>query len=512
MLFETKNRRLYVIEATHAELDWFKNKLEFKKEFNKVIEIEKLWFEDWIGGGIYTFEGLFEPLKLATRRFKLEHKNPTKIVVEPIRIDPQILEGKTLFDFQCGAIRKSVIIKKGIIQLPTGGGKTLVALGLIRHLLQTNKIKNGLVLVPSIVLAEQFVTRALQCGFNSDEIGIVHGYKKEFGKPITVGVSNSIHKGLESDKPEILSLFENCDFFAADEFHHGRANTWIKIVTACANTKYLIGFTATPFHNDDVLKDAGDALVQGITGGPIFKISHNYLRNVDLGDGTIGLIAKPIIHFIKNGSGKMSSAKQQYNKVYQRYVVDDKTRNDKIIKQVKQFHRFKFPVLVLLQRKEHAIRLMNMLGEQDSICVFGNNSGVIFDEYQNIQDVTVDYSQFATDFQSGLYNTVFASQVFDEGVDLPEIGAVINAGAGKSRIKINQRTGRGMRAKRVGVNEVYVVDFCDRGHVFLFAQYKARKKLYEEMESEIVNDENIMWMRMKKNHDLIQGAKNVNPT
>lgn len=503
MQFEIKNRRLYVIEATHAELDWFKNKLEFKKEFNNVIEIERLWFEDWTGGGIYTFEGLFEPLKAATRRFTLTLKNPPQIIVTPIRIDPNILAGKTLFDFQCGSIRKAVIIKKGIIKLPTGGGKTLVALGLIRYLLQNGLIKKGLVLVPSIVLAEQFVVRALQCGFSSDEIGIVHGYKKEFGKTITVGVSNSIHKGLENDKPEILSLFEQCDFFAADEFHHGRAKTWIKIVTACANAKYLIGFTATPFHHDDVLKDAGDALVQGITGGPIFSISHQYLRNVKLDDGTIGLIAKPIVHFIKCG-GRMATYRAHYNKIYQRFIVDDKSRNDKIIKQIRQFHRFGFPVLVLLQRKEHAVRLFNQLGVKNSMCVFGNNSGVIFDEFMNVQDVSVNYTQFSDDFENGMYNTVFASQVFDEGVDLPSIGALINAGAGKSRIKINQRTGRGLRAKHRGPNQVYVVDFMDRGHVYLFAQYKARKKLYEDMQAEIINDDAMFWLKQKEHFEIIQ--------
>ena len=409
-----EGQRLYLVSYTERELDWFKRKLSFEKQWGKTIDVAELYFVDQ--KGYYTFTGLLEPLRNSTKMHQINVINPPQFEFQNHDVKNDLLEGVSLFDFQVGAIKKALIVKKGIIQLPTGGGKSEVLLALLRFLLDRGIIENALVLVPSVVLAEQLFNRAIKRGFSSEEIGVVHGFRKDYGCNITIAVSNSIHKGIEKDDPKVTAILEKCDFFAADEFHHGRSDTWMKILTACANAKYIIGFTATPFHNDDVLKDAGDALVQGITGGPLFKISHSYLRNLVLPDGTVGLTALPIIHFVKL-PGKMAVRNYGWHKIYNQHVVDDKIRNEKIVKFIQLFKRFRFPVLILLQRKEHAEKLMLMLNDRSAICVFGNQKGMQFDEYGMIQDVGIDYTQFTKDFEAGVYDVCFASQVFDEGFD-----------------------------------------------------------------------------------------------
>ena len=71
------------------------------------------------------------------------------------------------------------------------------------------------------------------------------------------------------------------------------------------------------------------------------------------------------------------------------------------------------------------------------------------------------------------------------------------AGGGKSRIKNLQRIGRGLRRKE-GLNEVYIIDFDDKTHVYLASQSKKRKILYQEdIEATIIEDEDEFLNRVK---------------
>ena len=51
---------------------------------------------------------------------------------------------------------------------------------------------------------------------------------------------------------------------------------------------------------------------------------------------------------------------------------------------------------------------------------------------------------------AGELDCVIGTTVFDEGIDVPEIGALTLAAAGKSEIKFFQRIGRGLRRKTDG--------------------------------------------------------------
>jgi superfamily II DNA or RNA helicase len=105
-----------------------------------------------------------------------------------------------------------------------------------------------------------------------------------------------------------------------------------------------------------------------------------------------------------------------------------------------------------------------------------------------MEEYFLDYNEFRESFANGEYKLVIASQVMDEGMDIPSIGAVIMGGGGKSRIKLTQRLGRGLRRKTTGLNRVYIVDFMDRTHVFLNAHSKKRKKFYEDAGALMIAD------------------------
>jgi len=76
------------------------------------------------------------------------------------------------------------------------------------------------------------------------------------------------------------------------------------------------------------------------------------------------------------------------------------------------------------------------------------------------------------------YGCVIASTIFEEGIDVPSISALVVACGGKSSIKTIQRVGRGMRPGKD--KKLYVVDFYDDFNRYLRRHSEKRIQLYEE--------------------------------
>jgi superfamily II DNA or RNA helicase len=70
-----------------------------------------------------------------------------------------------------------------------------------------------------------------------------------------------------------------------------------------------------------------------------------------------------------------------------------------------------------------------------------------------------------------------ASKIFDQGVDIPELDALILAGSGKSSGRALQRIGRVIRLSK-GKEKAVVVDFFDNCK-YLKDHSESRIKIYE---------------------------------
>ena len=80
------------------------------------------------------------------------------------------------------------------------------------------------------------------------------------------------------------------------------------------------------------------------------------------------------------------------------------------------------------------------------------------------------------EFKKGELDVLISSAILDEGIDMPDVDAIIVASGGNSPIKALQRVGRGLRKGRTG--EVTVVDFGDAGHPMLLKHSLARMQSY----------------------------------
>jgi len=139
-----------------------------------------------------------------------------------------------LRDYQKEAIEKWKLRgQKGILVLPTGTGKTYIALAVIKEELDQNgKIA---VIVPTIVLAHQWQQKIYQ--YIGVKPALYYTHEKGLGR-ITIFVVNSAYLNIQ--------LLQYFSLVVVDEIHHLSAPTWRKIVDVIKDNKKILGLTATP--------------------------------------------------------------------------------------------------------------------------------------------------------------------------------------------------------------------------------------------------------------------------
>lgn len=488
MKVKIKGKHLWFVEYSNSEFRKLEKLLtwedQYAKNQGKTIT-ETLLFKDDKTELYFTFFGLAELLKEEFNEWIIL-SNDRNDEVQNLKVDENVLENISLRDYQVMAVRKAVNLKLGIIEIPTGGGKTEVALGITRVLLKEKKIKKALIITPSVPICKQFKDRSLRRGFTSKDVGCFHGKEKDYHKPIVFAVINSLAIGIKEGNEDIIRLVKEADLIIMDEAHHGRSNSFLR-VAYMSESEYLIGMSGTPFKDRKrILNDVGDCIIYGLIGRVILKISQKVLVEK-------GYIADTVI-FMKPVKGGFKKYKSRYNVIYKREITDHDIRNKYIVDYVNTFSQNGLSVLVSVNIKNHAVDLMKLLRKHypnnRSICIFGGSEAQVYNHSGIIEDYKVNQEAFFSDFENGMYDVIFATQVMDEGVDLPSVGALIFGGGGRSLRQVRQRLGRGVRSKRTGNNEVFILDFFDYGHIYMYHHSRKRLAIYlDEVESDVVERE-----------------------
>ena len=295
----------------------------------------------------------------------------------------------------------------GILSIPTGGGKTRVALQYMK-----NVPVPTLVLVPTLDLVSQ--------------------WEKQVPEFAHVKTYQSIKK------KDYLAQFKAVIF---DECHHVAAKTLYRIgINLSANTS-VFGLSATP-----LLRDDDNLKVQAVLGQIIYKVSNAELTRQ-------GYLAKCKIHMIDTLQPYDAPLHLSYAGVYEAYIISNQERNETIKDLVKTLTG---RTLILVNRIFHGVMLNALIPE--SIFLSGQSSK----ELRDNPDADV----------------IIATQIYDEGVDMPDLNNLIVAGGGKSQIKTIQRVGRTLRphADKPHAN---VYDFYDKTK-WLDKHSRERKKVYDD--------------------------------
>ena len=167
-----------------------------------------------------------------------------------------------------------------------------------------------------------------------------------------------------------------------------------------------------------------------------------------------GYLTEPFVATVDPGFVELPN-EDEYSKYIDSYrdgIVEHDRRN-RLIAEIAQgtADLWGVPTLILVQWAMHGRNIRMALRSAGVKCEFvcGTDST---DKRLAVMEALRD----------GRLNCAISTTIFDEGVNIPEIGALILAGGGKARHKVVQRIGRGLRVVP-GKDYLAVVDFWD-GH------------------------------------------------
>lgn len=161
-----------------------------------------------------------------------------------------------------GSFRKGN--KNVMLQLPTGGGKTIVTAKICKDGYQNGR--RVLVLAHREELVKQAAAKIEQA-IGSPVVGIIKsGIVPDYNLPVQVASVQTIVKR--------LAAIDNFHLIICDEAHHSTANTYRAIYDRFHAAK-LLGVTATPIRlNGKGFKDLFDDLVTSLTTQQLIEMGH----------------------------------------------------------------------------------------------------------------------------------------------------------------------------------------------------------------------------------------------
>jgi superfamily II DNA or RNA helicase len=366
---------------------------------------------------------------------KKADEDGVEIVVNDVRTEPPPPNPiRTQLDvsvpryYQIEAAKAALNARNGVIELPTGSGKTLTAV-MIADALRDMPV---LYAVGDGVLADSMRT----------------AYARETGRPVSSDLSKgsfvvvtlqSLYAQLRKSPKVVIKVLKRFRALLIDEAHGVPANTFYK-VCAAVPAYYRIGLSATPFDRSD----NRTSQIIALFGGLIYRKTEGELA-------AEGYLPTADIRMVRYT--QPSAFVGRYASAYELQVVVDPGRNALIAAMVERAAK---PCLVLYSSLDHGPDLAH------AIFARGIESKVV-DSKANV----AQRKDVIKRLNDGRLSVVIASRIFSVGVDVPELRSVVIAGAGKSVIQTVQRVGRGMRITGTKRSfEVWdVLDWTDNLHL-----------------------------------------------
>jgi len=295
------------------------------------------------------------------------------------------------------------------------------------------------------------------CDIKQVTVATVWSAAAAFNQKVKYIDSNSkvdnARKNKKLDKARVRKMVNDAELIVIDECQFSASATISFLSRQSKAARYRFSLSGTPW------RDTGDDILIEAVGGPkFFKIDATSLIEK-------GWLVRPTIHFVP--VSKKFYPDTKYPQVYNQYIVDNPERNKKIIDAAKKLIEKKRKILILVLKRNHGKNLLKMLEEEGirASSLDGNNK-------------TKDRLKAIADMKEGNIDVLVASKIFDQGVDIPELDALILAGSGKSTGRALQRIGRVIRTGPEDKTSAVVVDFYDDCK-YLKKHSKSRYNIYK---------------------------------
>jgi len=347
-----------------------------------------------------------------------------------------------LRDYQQEAVENWCKVKTGSIVLPTGAGKTMVALKIM-------EIVNSptLIVVPTLDLIKQW-TSILSRNFEI-EIGQIGGGIENI-QPITVSTYDSAY----IKAPSIGNKFW---FLIFDEVHHLPAPSY-RLIAEMLVAPIRLGLTAIIEREDRLDEDfpylIGKSRFQ-ITAKELAK--HNYLANYTIERKQTLLSKEENLEYKENmiiyhTCLKKIGLKMNSHGAFKRLIMISSKNNfarRALVARNKAMD-------IALNSKSKLTEIGKILSENNNIktIIFTQHNKLVYEISNNFLIPFITYKSskeeredVLTGFKNGRYKAIVTSKVLDEGIDVPDAQlGILVSGSGSSREFI-QRLGRLLRPK-----------------------------------------------------------------
>jgi superfamily II DNA or RNA helicase len=327
----------------------------------------------------------------------------------------------------------------GVVSLPTGSGKTLVALQYAYA-----RGERFIILVHRKELVDQWDREIRKIlGIVPEIVG--EGVGELSKGPCVIAMIQTLHRWLKDRKIENISgfslaVYDECHILAADS---------VQRVSHSLNTKWSMGLSATPWRSDNLqLKIFGSV-------GPLMSD----VQVPDLID--MGYLAKPLFYIFQAPS-TVTAKWDDWHGVYLTGIVQNEMRNEMAAAAARKFMEEGRQVYIHVNQIRH-----------------GKTIARLIPEARFVSAATKSRDKDISGFRNGHYQCL-VSTLLKEGVDIPAIDALIFAAGYKSEVFVIQTIGRAMRVKKDGGNAV-IVDFNDTGHRYLSEHSQARMNVLDKV-------------------------------
>lgn len=369
------------------------------------------------------------------------------------QMDTNKVSKKELREYQIDTINRvasnttgGVPFLRGVVNIATNGGKTVVAEAVIQQIL--SKLDDNHKLL--------FVTHSKEIAYQTKssieedlkiDVGFI-GDGKWNEAPVSVALVPTLYKNIK--KPKFKALVNDTVGFIADEVHHAKSSSWYSVLDRFIKADLRLGLTGTIGNNA-----INEHKLYAVTGPIIIKISNEYLIEH-------GFSARPVCYYIEI-TNPDDIEDLDYQEAYTEGIVLNSYRNDTVTKIVQRELEKKSNILIFVERLEHGEIIENLLKETNINSV----------EFTNGQKSTEFRNKVLKDIKSGTLRVLISTSVLDEGIDVDNINSVIYARGMEAPRKILQGIGRGLRKKKDNSGLTFY-DFLDYTNDYLIKHTKNR--------------------------------------
>ena len=360
-------------------------------------------------------------------------------------------------DYQIDAIAHAITTNRSLLISPTASGKSLIIYCLIRYY-QMMELKT-LILVPTTSLVEQMYKDFEDYGWSSETYcqKIYQGHDKKVTKDVVISTWQSVHRMPRQYFRQFGAVF-------GDEAHLFKAKSLTGIMTKLDTCKYRFGLTGTL---DDT--QTNRLVLEGLFGKARYVITTKELiDNNTLANLKINCI------ILKYPDEDRQIIKDFEYAAELEYIVTKIERNTFICNLVGHLNG---NTLVLFQFVEkHGKILYDMINTQyKDRPIFFVYGGVDTDTREKIREIVENEKDAIIVASYGTFST---------GINIRNIHNIVFSSPSKSKIRVLQSLGRGLR-QQGGDKTLRLYDIADDLSLdsklnFTLRHFKERINIYDE--------------------------------